>query len=144
MRNDGGFGPRFLVPKNALLFRTFSALRDVFRTFPHYFFRDFAEKTKSQSLENPYFIGFFEVFGFFVENLAENKGFEPLQALRLLLVFETSPFNRLGNSPLLIINENSCCANGELMRPAQSRGRVSFFCGKIGSSLEGFEDDFYY
>lgn len=31
--------------------------------------------------------------------MAEKKGFEPLLGLRLLLVFETSPFNHLGTSP---------------------------------------------
>ena len=33
--------------------------------------------------------------------VAEEKGFEPLRRLRDLLVFKTSPFNHLGNSPLV-------------------------------------------
>ena len=31
--------------------------------------------------------------------LAEKKGFEPLQDLHPLAVFETAPFSRLGTSP---------------------------------------------
>ena len=32
--------------------------------------------------------------------MAEEKGFEPLQGLHLLPVFETSPFSRLGIPPM--------------------------------------------
>ena len=35
--------------------------------------------------------------------LAEKKGFEPLQDLHPLAVFETAPFDRLGISPFVII-----------------------------------------
>ncbi len=31
--------------------------------------------------------------------LAEKMGFEPVRDLHLLVVFETTPFNRLGTSP---------------------------------------------
>ena len=31
--------------------------------------------------------------------MAEDVGFEPTQAFTLLTVFETAPFNRLGNPP---------------------------------------------
>ncbi|KAF0226426.1 MAG: hypothetical protein FD133_204 [Erysipelotrichaceae bacterium] len=36
---------------------------------------------------------------FFVFLLAEEAGFEPARALRLLAVFETAPFNHLGIPP---------------------------------------------
>ena len=36
--------------------------------------------------------------------LAEKKGFEPLQDLHPLAVFETAPFSRLGISPFLYYN----------------------------------------
>ena len=35
--------------------------------------------------------------------MAERKGFEPLQGLHLLAVFETAPFNHLGTSPAVVI-----------------------------------------
>lgn len=36
---------------------------------------------------------------FFSVELAEEAGFEPARALRLLAVFETAPFNHLGIPP---------------------------------------------
>ncbi len=36
-------------------------------------------------------------------DLAEKKGFEPLQDLHPLAVFETAPFSLLGTSPTVII-----------------------------------------
>jgi hypothetical protein len=36
-------------------------------------------------------------------NMAEEMGFEPMRDLRLLAVFETAPFNRLGIPPWKIL-----------------------------------------
>ena len=59
--------------------------------------------------------------------MAEDVGFEPTQAVTLLTVFETAPFNRLGNPPDLfnyISNQHRLSNRGKIVNLSAEAAEV--------------------